>query len=130
MKSLNLICVICVISVISVLIKKHLPEYSLLLNLSISIIVFLYLAPNIMIVLNQVKNLISVSNVPEKYISVLFKSLGVCFLVQFASDACRDVGETSLSSKIEIIGKILILTFSLPFFNEIMCVITKILGVK
>ena len=83
-----------------------------------------------MIVLNQVKNLISVSNVPEKYISVLFKSLGVCFLVQFASDACRDVGETSLSSKIEIIGKILILTFSLPFFNEIMCVITKILGVK
>ena len=130
MKSLNLICVICVISVISVLLKKHLPEYSLLLNLSISIIVFLYLAPNIMIVLNQVKNLISVSNVPEKYISVLFKSLGVCFLVQFASDACRDVGETSLSSKIEIIGKILILTFSLPFFNEIMCVITKILGVK
>jgi len=130
MKSLNLIYVICVISVISVLLKKHLPEYSLLLNLSISIIVFLYLAPNIMIVLNQVKNLISVSNVPEKYISVLFKSLGVCFLVQFASDACRDVGETSLSSKIEIIGKILILTFSLPFFNEIMCVITKILGVK
>lgn len=129
MKSLNLIGVICAISVVSVLLKRYLPEYSLILNLSISIILFLYLAPNIMIVLNQIKSLISSCNIPEKYVSVLFKSLGVCFVVQFASDACRDVGEIALSSKIEIVGKILVLTFSLPFFNEIASIAMRILGV-
>lgn len=129
MKSLNLIGVICVISVVSVLLKRYLPEYSLILNLSISIILFLYLAPNVMIMLNQIKSLILSCNIPEKYVSVLFKSLGVCFVVQLASDACRDVGEIALSSKIEIVGKILVLTFSLPFFNEIASIAMKILGV-
>lgn len=129
MKSLNLIGVICVISVVSVLLKRYLPEYSLILNLSISIILFLYLAPNVMIVLNQIKSLILSCNIPEKYVSVLFKSLGVCFVVQLASDACRDVGEIALSSKIEIVGKILVLTLSLPFFNEIASIAMKILGV-
>ena len=50
-------------------------------------------------------------------------------MVQFAADACRDVGEIALSSKIEIVGKILVLTLSLPFFNEIASIAMKILGV-
>lgn len=129
MSLLNLIVLICAFSVISLLLKKYASEYSLLLNIIISIIIFLYLCPNIINIINQIKNLINISNIPDKYILILFKTLGICFLVQFASDTCKDSGETSLASKIEIIGKIIILTISMPLFNEITQIAIKLTGV-
>ncbi len=129
MNLLNLIVIICVVSVISLLLKKCAPEYSLLLNIIISIIVCLYLFPNIINIINQIKNLINISNISDKYILILFKTLGICFIVQFASDTCTDSGEISLASKIEIIGKIIILTISMPLFNEIAQTAINLTGV-
>ena len=49
----------------------------------------------------------------------MFKTLGICFLAQFAADSCRDAGESALASKVELAGKISILVLSLPLFEDI-----------
>ena len=36
------------------------------------------------------------------YASILFKALGICFLTQFSSDACRDAGEGGIAHKAEL----------------------------
>ena len=36
---------------------------------------------------------------------ILFKTLGICFLAQFAADSCRDAGESALASKVELAGR-------------------------
>ena len=50
-----------------------------------------------------VKDLISVfedlfilSGIDDMYLTILFKSLGICYIVQLASDYCKDCGETHL----------------------------------
>ena len=45
---------------------------------------------------------------------LLLKALGVSVLTQLAADACRDSGETALSNKVELAGKVTILLLCLP----------------
>lgn len=48
---------------------------------------------------------------------VLLKAIGICILTQFASDICRDAGESALASKLELAGKCTVLLLALPLFE-------------
>ncbi len=50
---------------------------------------------------------------------ILFKSAGICFLCSVASEMCRDCGEATLASKIELAGKCTLITFSLPLIKTV-----------
>ena len=50
---------------------------------------------------------------------ILFKSAGVCLLCSCASEMCRDCGENSLGSKIELAGKCTLTAFSLPLIKTV-----------
>ena len=69
--------------------------------------------------ISHIRQLLVATKIPLEYIEILFKTLGICFLTQFASDVCKDAGETALSSKIETAGKVIILIISLPLFERI-----------
>ncbi len=130
MKPLYIITVITFIGAFSLMLKKYAREYSLLINISMSILIIIYLTSSIIPIFNYIKSLISAANIPDKYVSLLFKSLGICFITQFASDSCRDAGESSLASKIEIVGKVSIVTASLPLLDEISQTTLALLGGK
>ena len=59
------------------------------------------------------------SGVSGEYTIILIKTLGTCFLAQFAADACRDAGESSLASKVELAGKVAVILMALPLFEAI-----------
>jgi len=128
MKPLYIITVITFIGAFSLVLKKYAREYSLLISIAMSILTIIYLASSIIPIFSYIKNLVSAANIPDKYSSLLFKSLGICFLTQFASDSCRDAGESSLASKIEIVGKVSIVTASLPLLDEISKTTLALLG--
>lgn len=130
MTSIQVIISISLIASLSLILKKYACEYSLVINIALSLIVIAYLISNILPIFNHIKSLINVACIPEKYISMLFKSLGICFLTQFASDSCKDAGEISLSSKIEMIGKMAVITTALPLFDELTQTALGLLGAK
>ena len=51
------------------------------------------------------------------YLRIIFKSLGVTYLTQFASDYCKDCGENAISSQVLLAGRIAIVVISLPLFK-------------
>lgn len=51
---------------------------------------------------------------------VLLKALGIAVLTQCCSELCRECGEATVGSGVELIGKIEILLLSLPLVNEIL----------
>ena len=84
---------IIIIAVISVVLKKYVPEYSMMINIVAGIIVLSVILCEFLPAVNQIKNLLYNTKISRDYIVILFKSLGICFITQFASDACSDVGE-------------------------------------
>ena len=67
--------------------------------------------------------------VSEETRQILLKALGLAFLTEVAAGICRDSGETSLASWVEMAGKLEILLLSLPLMEEILHLAGQLLGV-
>ena len=114
------ICIVGIITAfLSVMLKKHNPEYSIAVGIAAGILIIGVLLEHITGAISHIRQLLVATKIPLEYIEILFKTLGICFLTQFASDVCKDAGETALSSKIETAGKVIILIISLPLFERI-----------
>ncbi len=61
------------------------------------------------------------------YASVMLKSLGVGIVVNTVGGICRDMGESSLSSGIELAGKVEILLICLPLITDTVSMIKELL---
>ena len=123
------LCGIAVLAaVFSVMLKKYIPEYSFLISLGAGVLILLLILSKITPAVSQIKNLLSATGLSSEYGSILFKSLGVCFLTQFAADSCRDSGEGSMASKVELAGKVMIVLISLPLFEKIAETAIQLMG--
>lgn len=63
-----------------------------------------------------------------EYFEILFKAVGVSLICRIASDVCRDCGENSLASKVELAGKVSIVTLSLPLVRFLLETSTEFLN--
>lgn len=124
----SIVGIILIIAVLSLMIKRYLPEYSMLINIASGIIVLSLILTQFLPIINQINQLLDSSKIPSEYRIILFKCIGICLIAQFASDACRDAGENSLASKVELAGKVSIVTIALPLFDKIIQTAIKLMG--
>lgn len=123
------ICGLAIIAVISaVVIRKYNPEISLIISISASLLILIAIFTHISPVANEIKALFQNSNISSDYISILFKTLGICFVCQFTADACKDAGESAVASKVEFAGRVAILIIALPLFENITRTATGLIG--
>ena len=125
---MGLIAVAMLATTVSVMLKKYSPEYSIFISLVAGVFILFMAFAELSLSLQKINNLISTSGISLEHAKIVFKALGICFLVQFASDACNDAGESSLASKIELAGKVLIITLALPLFEEVVNMVSGLLG--
>ena len=128
MNTISIIGAVLVIAVLSVTLKRYAPEYAIMVNIIAGAIILSIIMAEFIPAASQIKELISSAKLSKDYAAILFKSLGICFLTQFASDACRDAEENSLATKVELTGKISILIISLPLFEKITKTAISLIG--
>ena len=71
--------------------------------------------------------LISYSGVDSQLFLIIFKAVGIGYLIEFGAGLLEDFGLKSLSDKLILFGKIVILTMSLPILYAILNVIKGML---
>ena len=123
------ICVIAIVLCIALcVIKKHNKDYAILLSAVAGISILFLIFSKAIPVLEELKRLSQIAHVDQKYICILLKCTGICFITQFASDCCDDAGEKSLANKVELAGKISILIVAIPLFTNISDIILKMIN--
>ena len=114
--------------VFSVLLRQYKPEYAIFVSLAVGILVIWKLCEQLFPIFEQMEKMMSGANLSVEYIGILVKSLGICYLTQLASDACRDAGETAISSKVELAGKVTVLSLGMPLFGKLLEIIKKLIA--
>lgn len=117
-----------VIALISQMLKRYNPELAMGISLCAGIFIALLVVAQIVTVVGQVEAIFSKTGLSSDYSVILLKSLGICFLAQFASDACRDVGESSLAGKIELAGRTAVVVLALPLFQAVLNIAVELIG--
>lgn len=103
--------------ILAVLFRQHKPEYAPLISLAAGLAVVFLLLGQLEPIFSQMEEILQQAEIGTEYIAVLLKSLGICYITQLAADTCRDAGESAIASKMELAGKITVLTLAVPYFT-------------
>ncbi len=112
-----------------VLLREYHPSLSLCLSVGTGIFLLVGCVGDLFSIVNSMKELLAKTTVETTFFGILLKTLGICYLCQFAGDLCKDAGETALAGYVELAGKILVVGLSLPFIAKVVETVVKLIEV-
>ena len=75
----------------------------------------------------MINNLAGKVSIHQEFITLLIKITGIAILTEFAVSICKDSGETAIASKIDMGGKVIMVSMSIPIMAGLLETILKIL---
>lgn len=127
MNILSIIGISLTILVISIFIKKYSPEFFVIFIICAVCFLFFFIIPCIKELLQEFQKAINIYNISNKFQTTIIKIIGISIVSQFASDICKDSGNTSIADSISIFGRISILISSIPIFKELIHLVINLL---
>ena len=109
-----------------ILLRKLGGDYAVFASCAINLFITFFSLGILLPVFDYIKQLTQQSQA-QKLISVMFKSAGVCLLCTVGAEVCRDSGESSVASKIELAGKCTLIAYSLPLIKEVLAYAQRLL---
>lgn len=109
-----------VTAVIAIVMRQQKQEYSTFIGIAAGALLLLFAIVNLSPVFDFMNGLADLAKLPQGHAAILFKTLGVCYVTQFAADVCRDAGETGIAGKVELAGKVIVLVLAMPMFESVL----------
>ena len=114
-------------TVLAVVLKEYRKEYSLYVGLATVVIILGMIINQLSAVFELFTEWQNELSYGEFYIPVVIKILGIAYIADFTAQICRDAGENSIGSKVELAGKVMVFYLALPIMTSIMELIKSIL---
>jgi stage III sporulation protein AD len=116
-----------VAAVLAILLKQHKPELSLYISIAAGVLILLMIAGRLTAIVTVLDNMARRAELDQMHLSVVLKAIGIAYITEFGAQVCKDAGEGSIASKIELGGKVIILSLTLPILVGLVEVILQIL---
>lgn len=107
-------------AVMAMVLRRIRPEAALGLVLAAGAMAALLILPSLAQVIDGVATLAQSGGISDGYITQLLKVGGISLLMDFSAQTCRDAGEAGLAMKVELAGRVMLMTLSLPFMQELL----------
>ena len=91
------------------------------------ILIFMYMIGQLGEVINFIDDIASKANINTVYIEIVFKILAIAYITSFCSEICKDAGASTIASKVEFSGKIMILALAIPILMAVLDSILQIM---
>ncbi|MBR2744357.1 MAG: stage III sporulation AC/AD family protein [Clostridia bacterium] len=113
--------------VIVIILRQNKPEFVIYAELMAGIIILTMSFDKIAIIIDLIQSFSSKLAISNRFVMILLKITGIAILTEFAVSICKDAGESSIASKIEIGSKVMIVTTSIPIVSSLLEVVLKVL---
>ena len=107
-------------TVLALILGQYRPEFRMLVTAAVTLLLMAMVLEQLSPVLAQLRSTMELTGLTGDYAAILFKAVGICLLTQLAGDVCRDSGESSIASKIELAGRAAILLTAMPLIQEVL----------
>jgi len=127
MSIISLIVIGVIAAILSIVLKQYKPEFSIYISLIAGVMILIAAISALSPVLDTITELTNTIRLNGIYIEILLKALAICYISQLAIDVCKDAGESAIAGKLEMASKIAIVAISLPLFENLVALITKLI---
>ena len=112
---------------IYLLFKDRRHDIALLISLVAGTLIFIFTIGEIQNIILFLKSIANKAGIDIIYIGIMMKILAIADLASFAAEICKDAGASTIGSKVEFAGKIMILSLAIPILMAVLDSILKIL---
>ena len=127
MDIVKIICVGLIALIISVIIKQYRPEFAMYVSIGAGILIFSIIAGKLSGIIEVLKSFTNKTSINNEFLTLLIKITGIAILTEFAVSICKDSGESAIASKVDLSGKVIIMSMSIPIMASLLETIISIL---
>lgn len=127
MDILQIVCVGIIAVVLSSTIKKQRPELALQIGIATGLLIFIVVIVKLSAVIDFLQTFSKKANIDSTYINILLKIVGIAYIAEFGAEVCKDAGESSIASKIELAGKVTIVILAVPIISSLLDLVIKLM---
>ena len=113
--------------IIIIIVKQYKPEFTLYISLLAGAIILLFVIDKIEGIINLLVSISNKTSINNEFLKLLIKITGIAFLTEFAVSISKDTGETAIANKIDMGGKVIIVSMSIPIISSLLETVVEIL---
>ncbi len=128
MEILKIVAIALTGLILAIVTKSVNKEISIYIVLATVMILFLSVADRMTEIFGFLQGIYDNVTYGRVFFPVMLKVLAVAYITDFTAQLCRDAGESSIGSKVELAGKIIIFYLAMPILSAILELIGALLG--
>ena len=97
--------------------KKDFVIYAVIIGGSL---ILFYSMETISSIINFINTLSNKSNISSEFIKLLIKITSISILIEFAVSICKDCGENAIAQKLDLGGKAIVISMSIPVISTML----------
>ncbi|MCI9177476.1 MAG: stage III sporulation protein AD [Clostridia bacterium] len=113
--------------IIIVIVKQYRPEFVLYVSLMAGALILILIMDKVGAIIALLTTLSNKASINQEFLGLLIKITGIAFLTEFAVSICKDSGESAIATKVDLGGKVIIISMSIPIIASLLETILKIL---
>ena len=127
MEIVKIIGVGLVALILIIILKQYKPEFTIYVSIIAGAIILLMVMDKLYSIINLLSNISQKTGIGNEFLKIILKITGIAILTEFAVSICKDSGESAIASKIDLGGKIIIISISIPIITALLELVINIL---
>ena len=127
MELIKIIGVGLITSIAILVVKQVKPEIAIVITITGSLVMLLMLVEMLSSITGVFDILVNKTGIDKELFTSILKIIGIGYITEFSSNICIDSGNTTISDKILLAGKITILVLALPIITALVDIIVSIM---
>lgn len=100
--------------IVSLILKEYKKDFAMYVTIVGGILILFLILEYLQKIIDFISN---ISNSNNEFILLLVKITGISILTEFAVNICKDSGENAIASKVDLGGKVIVISLSIPVIS-------------
>ena len=113
--------------ILIIILKQYKQEFAIYVSLLAGALILALIFSKISGIIELINNLTNKISIHKEFVTLLVKITGIAILTEFAVSICKDSGETAIASKVDMGGKVIMVSMTIPIMAGLLETLLKIL---
>jgi len=107
--------------------KEQRKDIALILSIAAGVGLLLFSITKMSAIIEMLDDLVLKSGINKEFFTIILKVTGISYIIEFGKNICMDAGESGVATKLEMAGKVIIISLSLPLISALINSLSSII---
>ncbi len=127
MQIMQIVGIGLVATILTIILRRQKPEIAVQVSIMTGVVIFMLLVSKLSAVIDLLENYADKAQIKPIYFTTVLKITGIAYIAEFGAEVCKDAGEGSIASKIELAGKVIIVVLAAPIITSLLDLIIEVM---